>query len=116
MISSLSGADLAFIVTEPSVSGIHDMERVLSVCKHFSIPTLVCINKFDINDEGTRQIETYCATRGIKVVARIPFDTRVTEAQVQGVPLIEYTDDPALTRPIERAWSYVCDVVDADGA
>ncbi|MFW6055870.1 MAG: ATP-binding protein [Chloroflexota bacterium] len=116
VISSLSGADLALIVTEPSVSGIHDMERVLSVCRHFSIPTLVCINKFDINEEGTTRIETYCASHGIEVVARIPFDTRVTEAQVQGVPLIEYTDDPALAGPLVEAWRRVCEAVDADRA
>ena len=116
VISSLSGADLAFIVTEPSVSGIHDMERVLSVCQHFSIPTLVCINKFDINEEGTTRIETYCADHGIEVVARVPFDTRITEAQVQGVPLIEYTDDPVLAGPIEAAWRRVCEAVDEDTA
>ncbi len=113
VISSLSGADLAFIVTEPSVSGIHDMERVLSVCRHFNIPALVCINKFDINEEGTTKIETYCASNGIEVVARIPFDTRVTEAQVQGVPLTEFTADPVLAGPIEEAWRRVCEAVDA---
>lgn len=116
VISSLSGADLAFIVTEPSVSGIHDMERVLSVCHHFGIPSLLCINKFDINEEGTRQIETYCSSRGIDVVARIPFDRRVTEAQVRGIPLVEYTDDAALTGPVARAWERVREAVDVDGA
>jgi MinD superfamily P-loop ATPase len=113
VISSLSGADLALIVTEPSVSGIHDMERVLSVCRHFNVPPLVCINKFDINEEGTRQIEEYCLGEGIEVVARIPFDTRVTEAQVAGVPLVEYIDDPALTGPIVSAWERVCEAFDA---
>jgi len=115
VISSLSGADLAFIVTEPSVSGIHDMERVLSVCRHFSIPTLVCINKFDINEEGSRRIEEYCNGQGIEVVARIPFDVRVTEAQVQGVPLVEYTDDPVLVGPVARAWERVNSAFDAEG-
>ena len=114
VISSLSGANLAFIVTEPSVSGIHDMERGLSVCEHFGIPALVCINKFDINEEGSRQIETFCATRGIEVVAHIPFDRRVTEAQVQGVPLVEYTDAPELIDPITRAWRAVCGTIDVE--
>jgi MinD superfamily P-loop ATPase len=107
VISSLSGASLACIVTEPSISGIHDMERVLSVCRHFSVPALVCVNKYDINEEGTRQIERYCGSEGIDVIARIPFDTKVTEAQVQGVPIVEYTDDRRLIGPIEGAWEAV---------
>ena len=113
VISALSGANLACIVTEPSVSGIHDMERVLSVCRHFSIPTLVCVNKYDVNEEGTRQIEQYCSEQGIPVVARIPFDTRVTEAQVQGVPIVEYTDDERLVGPIKEAWRLIIERFDA---
>ena len=88
VISSLSGASLACIVTEPSVSGIHDMERVLQVCRHFGVPALVCVNKHDINEDGTRQVEDYCDQVGVGVVAKIPFDTRVTEAQVQGVSIV----------------------------
>ena len=113
VISALSGANLACIVTEPSVSGIHDMERVLSVCRHFSIPTLVCVNKYDVNEEGTRQIEQYCSEQGIPVVARIPFDTKVTEAQVQGVPIVEYTDDERLVGPIKEAWRLIIERFDA---
>jgi len=107
VISSLSGASLACIVTEPSISGIRDMERVLSVCRHFSVPALVCVNKHDINEEGTRQIEQYCVGEGIDVIAQIPFDTKVTEAQVQGVPIVEYTDDLRLIGPILGAWKAV---------
>ena len=107
VISSLSGASLACIVTEPSLSGIHDMERVLQVCRHFGVPTQVVVNKFDINDDGTRQIETYCATQEVEVVARIPFDTKVTEAQVQGVSIVEYTDEPRLVGPVYQAWDAV---------
>lgn len=107
VISSLSGASLACIVTEPSVSGIHDLERVLQVCGHFRVPALVCVNKHDINDEGTRQIESFCERQGVRVVAKIPFDTRVTEAQVQGVSIVEFTDDVRLVAPIEAAWRAV---------
>ncbi len=107
VISALSGAGLACIVTEPSVSGIHDMERVLQVCRHFSVPALVCVNKFDINEDGTRQVEEYCRGQGVDVVARIPFDTKVTEAQVQGVSIVEYTSDARLVGPIEDAWNAV---------
>jgi MinD superfamily P-loop ATPase len=116
VISALSGANLACIVTEPSVSGIHDMERVLSVCRHFSIPTMVCVNKCDVNEEGTHQIEQYCSEQDIPVVARIPFDTRVTEAQVQGVPIVEYTDDEQLVGPIKEAWRLIIERFDAMSA
>ena len=115
VISSLSGANLACIVTEPSYSGIHDMERVLSVCRHFDTSAIVCINKYDVNEEGTEQIEQYCAGEGIEVVAKIPFDTKVTEAQVQGVPLVEYTDDARLVGPIEAAWKAVLRGFDSTG-
>ena len=113
VISSLSGASLACIVTEPSVSGIHDMERVLQVCRHFGVPALVCVNKYDINEEGTRRVEQYCAEQGIDVVAKIPFDTRVTEAQVQGVSIVEYTDDMRLVAPVEKSWNAVSARLDA---
>ena len=70
VISSLSGAGLALLVTEPTLSGIHDLERVLGVCRHFDVPALVCINKYDINQENTRQIESYCLSQGVEVAAR----------------------------------------------
>jgi len=75
VISSLSGANLALLVTEPTLSGIHDLERVLGVCHHFGVPALVCINKYDINEDNTHQIEGYCLSQGIEVAARIPLIT-----------------------------------------
>ena len=82
VISSLSGANLALLVTEPTLSGIHDLERVLGVCHHFGVQAMVCINKYDINEDNTRQIERYCLNNGVEVAARIPFDNVVTEAIV----------------------------------
>ncbi len=103
VISSLSGASLAVLVTEPTLSGIHDLERVIGVCYHFSIPSLVCINKYDINEDNTRQIEQYCWGKGIEVGAKIPFDRVVTEALVEGLPVVEYTGG-RVAREIERLW------------
>jgi len=103
VISSLSGASLALMVTEPTLSGIHDLERVLGVCRHFGVPAVVCINKYDLNEENTRQIEGYCASQGIGVAARIPFDNAVTEAMVRGVPVVEYSDG-RVSREIEKLW------------
>jgi len=103
VISSLSGASLALLVTEPTLSGIHDLERVLGVCYHFDVPALVCINKYDINEDNTRQIEDYCQAEGVDVVARIPFDDAFTEAMVRGLPLVRYSRG-AVSRQIGRLW------------
>jgi len=103
VISSLSGADLALLVTEPTQSGIHDLERVLDVCRHFGIPALVCINKYDINEDNSREIEDYCLGQGLAVVAKIPFDNVFTEAIVNGVPVVEHGQD-RVTKEIESLW------------
>jgi MinD superfamily P-loop ATPase len=103
VISSLSGAGLALLVTEPSLSGIHDLERVLGVCYHFGVPAMVCINKYDLNEENARQIEDQCLNQGVKVAGRIPFDNVVTEAIIKGLPIVEYSNGN-VTREIERMW------------
>jgi MinD superfamily P-loop ATPase len=106
VISSLSGASLALLVTEPTLSGIHDLERVLGVCRHFNVPAMVCINKYDINEDNTRQIEDYCLSQEVEVVARIPFDNIVTEAMVNGVPVVEYSQN-GVSRRIKMLWETV---------
>lgn len=106
VISSLSGANLALLITEPTLSGIHDLERVLGVCQHFGVPALVCINKYDINEENTRRIEEYCYTQGIEMVSRIPFDNVVTEALVHGLPIVEYTKN-SVAHQIEALWQTI---------
>jgi len=106
VISSLSGANLALLVTEPTLSGIHDLERVLGVCHHFGITALVCINKYDLNEDNTRQIEDYCLNLGVEVAARVPFDNVVTEALVQGLPVVEYSQGE-VTQEIESLWQRI---------
>ena len=103
VISSLSGANLALAVTEPTLSGMHDLDRVLGVCQHFGIPALVCINKYDINEENTRDIEKFCQSMGVEVISKLPFDNVVTEALVKGLPVVEYCKD-GITREIEALW------------
>jgi len=106
VISSLSGASLALLVTEPTLSGIYDLERVLGVCQHFSVPALVCINKYDINEDNTHRIESYCLSQGVEVAARIPFDNVVTEAMVHGLPVVKYARN-GVSRQIEALWEIV---------
>ncbi len=110
VISSLSGASLALLVTEPTLSGIHDLERVLDVCHYFSVPALVCINKYDINEVNSRQIETYCHTEGADVVAKIPFDNVFTEAMVHGMPVVKYSDG-VVSQQIKRLWQNVAEIL-----
>jgi MinD superfamily P-loop ATPase len=106
VISSLSGASLALLVTEPTLSGMHDLERVLEVCRHFGVSALVCINKYDLNEDNTRQIEAYCSTQGVEVASKIPFDNVVTEALVHGVPVVEYADG-RVSREIGTLWQKI---------
>jgi len=106
VISSLSGADLALLVTEPTLSGIHDLERVLGVCHHFGVQALVCINKYDINEDNTHQIEGYCLSQGVEVANRIPFDNVVTEAIARGLPVVEYVRN-GVSHQIEALWEIV---------
>jgi MinD superfamily P-loop ATPase len=110
VISSLSGANLAVLVTEPTLSGIHDLERVIGVCQHFSVPAIVCINKYDINEDNTRQIEDFCSNQGIEVAARIPFDNVVTEALVRGVPVVAYSDGK-VSQEMKKLWDGVCGIL-----
>ncbi len=103
VISSLSNASLALIVSEPSLSGIHDLERILAVCRHFGVRALVCINKHDLDGEATAHIQEYCRREKVDVAGTIPFDQAVTEAVVRGLPVVEYSDGPA-ARSIAQLW------------
>jgi len=89
VIASLTGADLALIVTEPTQSGIHDLDRVVGIAKHFGVLSLVCINKYDLNPEAVKKIEEFCCNRGIEVIGRLPFDTIVVDAMVAGRAVVE---------------------------
>lgn len=90
VIASLAGADLALVVTEPTRSGLHDAERVLSLLRHFGIRALACINKHDLNQQHCRDLQRELAERGIPVAGRIPYDPAVTEAVIRGVPLVDH--------------------------
>ena len=91
VISASAGADLALLVVEPTVSGIHDLERVMATVVHFQVAAMVAINKADLNPARADEIAAYCAGQGVPVVGRIPYDTVVTEAMVQGEPVTAYS-------------------------
>ncbi|MFA5117407.1 MAG: P-loop NTPase [Candidatus Omnitrophota bacterium] len=90
VIASLSGVDCALIVTEPTLSGLHDAGRVMDVARHFNIPVKLVVNKYDLNTAVTEKIEAFCREIGIPVIGRIPFDKTVVEALVEGKTIVEY--------------------------
>jgi MinD superfamily P-loop ATPase len=106
VIASLSGIDLAVIVTEPTLSGIHDMERVAQVSKHFGVPTKVVINKYDINPDNSVEIKKICQKGDIEVVAQLPFSQKVSESIVQGVPLVEFCSN-GIVQEVSSLWERI---------
>jgi len=106
VIASIAGADMTLLVVEPTVAGVHDLERVLGTTRHFGVPALVCLNKADVNPSQSQRVEDFCREEGIPLVGRIPFDTVVTEAMVQGQPVTAYTDGP-VTEALRRVWANV---------
>ncbi len=95
VIASVTGVDVALVITEPTVSGIHDMTRILELVKHFKIRAMIVINKADLNDELTDKIKETAALFKVEVIAQIPFDRNVNDALVAGKTIIEYGKGPA---------------------
>jgi MinD superfamily P-loop ATPase len=104
VIAAASGADLALIVTEPSIAGIHDLQRALKTTTHFRIPSLVVINKADIYSPGAIQIEAICAELGVEVIGKIPFDPTLTTAMMNGTPITAYSPDSPASQAIKEIW------------
>jgi MinD superfamily P-loop ATPase len=105
VISANAGADLALLVTEPTVSGVHDLERILGTVNHFRVPALVLVNKADVNPTHTTNIEAYCRRQGIVLVGKLPYDTVVTEAMVQGQPVTIYQPEGPMTSALREVWA-----------
>ncbi|MBA7650397.1 Ion-translocating oxidoreductase complex subunit B [subsurface metagenome] len=109
VISSITGAHAVLIVTEPTVSGVHDLERVMKLTTHFNIPTYVCINKHDINPEVTQNIEDRAKSLNITVLGKIHYDPVITKAQIHAVPIVEYCQNK-VSQEITTLWTslYKC--------
>jgi MinD superfamily P-loop ATPase len=102
VIASVTGATLVLAVTEPTVSGEHDLERVLSLTRHFNIPTAICVNKSDLNPDVAERIEDKALQTGAQVVGRIPYDPAFNLAQMQERTVVE-TDAPC-AQDIIKIW------------
>ena len=107
VISAVSGADMAMIVTEPSVAGVHDMQRILGTIEHFGVPAVVCINKADLNTESADEIGAFCSKHQIEIIGTVPFDALVTEAMVQGQSVTEYQPDSSASIALRKIWRKV---------
>lgn len=97
VIAALAGCDLAVAVTEPTVSGVHDLKRVLALAAHFDIVSCVVINKADINPDKAGEIKDFCRTNRVEVIGEIPFDEAVGRALREGKHLLEIPSCPART-------------------
>jgi MinD superfamily P-loop ATPase len=106
VIASISGADFVLAVTEPTISGQHDLNRVIELTSHFGIPTAVCINKCDINPKITKAIEKSTEQKGLKLAGKIDYDVSVTKAQIAGKSIVEYSNN-GLKSQIISLWESV---------
>ena len=104
VIASLSGVDAVLIVTEPTVSGKHDMQRVVDLADHFKVPAWVCVNKFDLNRAMALEIEAFAGEKGLGVLDHIPFDPVFTKSMVQGQTIFEFDGKGPLGSTITRIW------------
>jgi len=102
VIATLSGADQALIVTEPTVSGAHDLERILGLCAHFQVPAVVLLNKADLSPTQADAVAASCAALGAALIGRLPYDPAVTEAMVRGEPVT--ASGGPVASALEHAW------------
>jgi MinD superfamily P-loop ATPase len=107
VIASITGVDTGLVVTEPTLSGIHDLERVLQLLNQFKVTPFVCVNMYDINMDNTEKILNFCRENNVKVVGRIPFSPKVTEAMVNGKTILEYSPRSAVAKEIANTWKKI---------
>jgi MinD superfamily P-loop ATPase len=111
VIASITGAHLVLVVTEPTVSGRHDLNRVADLARHFRVPGLVCVNKWDLNPEIAAAIETEALNSGLALAGRVRYDHGFTEAQVRKQAVVEYQQD-GCAEDIRQVWRAVCAAMD----
>ncbi len=104
VIASVTGVDAGLVITEPTMSGIHDLKRALQLLRHFNVRPLVCVNVYDINQSNTDEILSFCRKDGVEVVGKIVFDPVVTEAMVNGKTVMEHAPESIVAKEIAEMW------------
>jgi MinD superfamily P-loop ATPase len=107
VIAAIGGATALLIIVEPTVSGLHDLQRVADLAAHFKVAGLVCINKFDLNTDMSSKIEDMCEKRRMATVGRIPFDPVFTKAMIEGKNIFEYAPDSKAAHTTREVWESV---------
>jgi len=107
VISSLSGANLVVLVTEATISGLHDLERVYKLVKTFKIDAVAIINKYDLNSDMSRKIEEFLVSENVEVVAKLPYDETFSKAMAEGKTILEYSRESIISKEIEKAWNLI---------
>jgi MinD superfamily P-loop ATPase len=106
VIASLTGAKLALIITEPTLSGLHDLQRIGELTKHFGIPTMVSVNKYDLNEDIAGRIEGIAREGGMEIGARVRYDPVFTQAMIHRQSVVEYTEEGASV-DLRKLWDVV---------
>jgi MinD superfamily P-loop ATPase len=107
VIASITGAEAVIIIVEPTISGMHDVERVTRLTNHFGIQAMLCVNRYDINLEMTEKLERFAETENLVILPKIPFDKAFTMAMVEGKTLIEFAPDSATSEIIKEVWQAI---------
>lgn len=105
VISTLTGVDKVVIVTEPTISGLHDMQRVMGIVHKFNLKAYVIINKYDLNTSMSTQIRKWCKESNIDIAGELPFDKNMVEAMVQKKSIIEFNPNINISKKIKIIWN-----------
>lgn len=106
VIASITGASLVLVVTEPTTSGLHDLERVVQLTRHFGMQVTVCINKWDLNPQMSDAIDAYCREQSIPMAGRVRYDGEVTRAQMQRKTVVEISRN-GVAEDIRNLWQLI---------
>lgn len=107
VIAAIGGATALVMVVEPTLSGLHDMERVVELAAHFKVPGMVCINKYDLNPEITEEIEEVSVKRNLTLLGRVPFDPLFVKAMVEGQTIVEYAKESKTAGVVREVWDSI---------
>jgi len=95
------------LVTEATVSGLHDLKRVYKLLKTFNLKAVCIINKVDLNSEMSQEIEKFLENEGVKVVGKLPYDETFTKAMAVAKPIVEFDPDSAISKQLESSWGEI---------